>query len=99
MVMNQPEDGPLTKLLAEAMLEYVEDLGSLIDSDIKNLTFIAADKNPTAIGPGHRGDPSLPTSGIMLPNLLPLVITGMTSRAHARDPIADSKRGIKHDPS
>jgi hypothetical protein len=54
-VMNQPEDGPIKKSLPEAMIENVEDLGSLIESDIENLTFIAADTNPTAIGPGHRG--------------------------------------------
>jgi hypothetical protein len=46
-VMNQPEDGPIKKSLPEAMIENVEDLGSLIESDIENLTFIAADTNPT----------------------------------------------------
>jgi hypothetical protein len=43
VVMNQPEDGPMAKSIAEAMIENVEDLGSLIESDIENLTFIAAD--------------------------------------------------------
>jgi hypothetical protein len=53
--MNQPEDGPMTKLLVEA---NVDDLGSLIQSDIENLTFIAADKNPTAIGRYRATQPS-----------------------------------------
>jgi hypothetical protein len=55
-VMNQPVDGPMAKLLAKAMIENVEDLGSLIESDIEKLSFITATgDDPIAIGPGHRG--------------------------------------------
>jgi hypothetical protein len=36
-VMNQPVDGPMAKLLAEAMIENIEDLGSLIKTDIEKL--------------------------------------------------------------
>jgi hypothetical protein len=54
--MNQPVDGPMEKSLAEAMIENVEDFGSLIETDIEKLSFIAtAGEDPIAIGPGHQG--------------------------------------------
>jgi hypothetical protein len=38
------------------MIDNVGDLGSLIETDIKNLTFIATEgENPIDIGPGHQG--------------------------------------------
>jgi hypothetical protein len=41
-VMNQPDDGPMAKsLLAKAMIENIEDLGSLIETDIEKFSFIA----------------------------------------------------------
>jgi hypothetical protein len=135
-VMNQPVDGPMAKSLAEAMIENVEDLGSLIETDIEKLSFIAtAGEDHIAIGPGHRGilrafiafiryraaqdnpigdnwneitkveefdtycvgpsfngtifgSPSVNNPG-----------TPSASSTHARDAVADFKRGIKRDPS
>jgi hypothetical protein len=55
-VIYQPDNGPLEKLLANAMIVNVGDLGSLIETDIENLTFAATEgENPIAIGPGQRG--------------------------------------------
>jgi hypothetical protein len=56
-VMNQPEDGPMAKPLAAAILENVEDLGSLIQTDIEKLSLIiTAGEDPIAIGPGQWGN-------------------------------------------
>jgi hypothetical protein len=79
--MNQPEDGPMTKSLAEAMLENIEDLGSLVESDIKNPTFITADMNPTAIGPGHWG-------------ILRAFIAYIRYRATQPSPIGDDRNDV-----
>jgi hypothetical protein len=57
-VMNQPNDGPMAKSLAKAMIENVsEDLGSLIETDtIEKFSFIATTgEDPIAIGPGQQG--------------------------------------------
>jgi hypothetical protein len=39
-VMNQPEDGPMAKSLTTAQIDNVEDLGTLLEADIENLSFI-----------------------------------------------------------
>jgi hypothetical protein len=76
--MNQPPvDGPMAKSLAEAMIENIEDLGSLIETNIEKLSFIAT------AGEDHieeSYEPSLPSSGIVLHRIIPSVITGMQSR-------------------
>jgi hypothetical protein len=55
-LMNQPDNGPIVKSLAKAMIESVEDLGSLIETDIENFSFITTTgEDPIAIGPGQRG--------------------------------------------
>ena len=60
-VMNQPDDGPLERSLANAQLNHVGLLGSLIEGDIENLTYVAATEGeappqaPIPIGPGQRG--------------------------------------------
>jgi hypothetical protein len=55
-VMNQPDDGPLEKSLVNALIVNVGDLGSLIETDIENHTFVATEgENPIAVGPGQRG--------------------------------------------
>jgi hypothetical protein len=41
-VMNQPDNGPLERSLTNAELIEVGLLGSLIESDIENLTYVAA---------------------------------------------------------
>jgi hypothetical protein len=74
--MNQPPvDGPMAKSLAEAMIENIEDLGSLIETNIEKLSFIAT------AGEDHieeSYEPSLPSSGIVLHRIIPSVIlTGM----------------------
>jgi hypothetical protein len=54
--MNQPVDGPMAKSLAEAMIENVEDFGSLIETNFEKLSFIATPgEDPIAIRPGHWG--------------------------------------------
>jgi hypothetical protein len=46
--MNQPDDGPMAKSLAEAMIENVEDLGSLIETGpIFLCSKTAANRNTT----------------------------------------------------
>jgi hypothetical protein len=55
-VMNQPEDGPMAKSLTAAQIDNVEDLGTLLEADIENLSFIAlVGADPTPMGPGQRG--------------------------------------------
>jgi hypothetical protein len=55
-VMNQPEDGPIAKSLTAAQTDNVEDLGTLLEADIENLSFIAlVGAEPTPMGPGQRG--------------------------------------------
>jgi hypothetical protein len=55
-VTNQPDDGPMAKSLAKAQIENVEDLGSLIETDIEKFSFITTTgEDPIAIGPGQRG--------------------------------------------
>jgi hypothetical protein len=135
-VMNQPVDGPMAKLLAEAMLiENVQDLGSLIETDIEKFSFIATTgEDPIAIGPGHRGilrafvafigyraaqdnpigdkwneitKEEFDTSRVG-PSFNGTIFgspsvnnpgTPAASSTHARDAVADFKRGIKRDPS
>jgi hypothetical protein len=53
--MNQPVDGPVVKALADAQIDHVDDLTSLIEPDIDNLAYTAADGNRSSLGPGHRG--------------------------------------------
>jgi hypothetical protein len=54
--MNQPEDGPMAKSLIAAQIDNVEDLGTLLEADIENLSFIAlVGADPTPMGPGQRG--------------------------------------------
>jgi hypothetical protein len=54
--MNQPEDGPMAKSLIAAQIDNVEDLGTLLEADIENLSFIAlVGTDPTPMGPGQRG--------------------------------------------
>jgi hypothetical protein len=56
-VMNQPEDGPMAKSLTAAQIDNVEDLGTLLEADIENLSFIAlVGAEPTPMGPGQRGN-------------------------------------------
>jgi hypothetical protein len=139
-VMNQPEDGPMAKSLAKAMIDNVEDLGSLLETDIEKFSFIAtAGEDPIAIGPGHRGilrafiafiryraaqdnpiddnwneitkaefdtyrvGPSFNGTifGSPLVNNpgIPAASIPAASSTHARDAVADFKRGIKRDPS
>jgi hypothetical protein len=133
-VMNQPVDGPMAKLLAEAMLiENVQDLGSLIETDIEKFSFIATTgEDPIAIGPGHRGilrafvafigyraaqdnpigdkwneitKEEFDTSRVG-PSFNGTIFgspsvnnpgTPAASSTHARDAVADFKRGIKRD--
>jgi hypothetical protein len=60
-VMNQPDDGPLERSLTNAQLIHVGLLGSLIETDIEDLTYVAATEGeaqpqaPIPIGPGQRG--------------------------------------------
>ena len=77
IVMNQPNDGPLEKSLANAMIDNVGDLGSLIETDIEDLTFVAtAGQNPISIGPGHQ-------------RILRAFIAYIRYRATQPDPIGD----------
>jgi hypothetical protein len=81
-VMNQPaEDGPMAKSLTAAQIDNVEDLGTLLEADIENLSFIAlVGADPTPMVNEESYEPSLPSSGIALTRIIPLVITGMKSR-------------------
>jgi hypothetical protein len=60
-VMNRPDNGPVERSLTNAKLIDVGLLGSLIESDIENLTYVAATEGkappqaPIPIGPGQRG--------------------------------------------
>jgi hypothetical protein len=60
-VMNQPDNGLLERSLTNAKLIDVGLLGSLIESDIENLTYVAATEGeappqaPIPIRPGQRG--------------------------------------------
>jgi hypothetical protein len=60
-VLNQPDDGSLERSLTRAELLHVGELGSLIETDIENLTYVAATEGeappqaPIPIGPGQRG--------------------------------------------
>jgi hypothetical protein len=134
-VMNQPEDGPIAKSLAAAQIDNVEDLGTLLEADIENLSFIAlVGADPTPMGPGqrgilrafiafirHRANEDNPIGDnwneIMReefsmyrvgPSLNETIFdspspsnpgTPTASSMHARDAVADFKRGIKRDPS
>jgi hypothetical protein len=92
IVMNQPVDGPMAKSLAEAMIDNVEDLGSLIETDIENFSFITTTgEDPIASDPAsieESYEPSLPSSGIMLHRIIPSVIAGMKSRKQSLTRIA-----------
>jgi hypothetical protein len=59
-VMNQPEDGRMAKSLAAAQIDNVEDLGTLLEADIQNISFIALiGEDPTPMGPGRStGNPT-----------------------------------------
>jgi hypothetical protein len=134
--MNQPEDGPMAKSLAKAMIENVEDLGTaLLETNIEKFSFIAtAGEDPIAIGPGHRGilrafiafiryraaqdnpiddnwneitkagsdtyrvGPSFNGTIFGSPSVNNPGIPAASSM-HARDAVADFKRGRKRDPS
>jgi hypothetical protein len=58
-VMDQPDDGPLERSLTNAQLIHAGLLGSLIENDIENLTYVAAIEGeappqaPIPIGPGQ----------------------------------------------
>jgi hypothetical protein len=60
-VMNQPDNGPLERSLTNAGLFDVGLLGSLIETDIENLTYVAATEGeappqaPIPLGPGQQG--------------------------------------------
>jgi hypothetical protein len=125
----------MAKSLAKAQIENVADLGSLIETDIKKLSFIAtAGEDPIAIGPGQQGilrafiafiryraaqdnpigdkwneltneefdtyrvGPSYNGTIFRSPSANNPG-TPAASSMHARDAVADFKRGIKRDPS
>jgi hypothetical protein len=134
-VMNQPEDGPMAKSLTAAQIDNVEDLGTLLEVDIENLSFIAlVGVDPNPMGPGQRGilrafiafirhranednpigdnwneitreefsmyrvGPSF--NGTIFGSPSPSnPRTPTAPSTHARDAVADFKRGIKRDPS
>jgi hypothetical protein len=81
-VMNQPEDGPMAKSLAAAQIDNVEDLGTLLEADIENLSFIPlVDADPTLMGPGQRG-------------ILRAFIAFIRHRANEDNPIGDNWNDI-----
>jgi hypothetical protein len=81
-MLNQPEDGPMEKSLAAAMIDNVEDLGTLIKTDIENLSFIALiGEDPTPMGPGQQG-------------ILRAFIAFIRHRANEDNPIGDNWNDI-----
>jgi hypothetical protein len=81
-VMNQPEDQPMAKSLTAAQIDNVEYLGTLLEADIENLSFIALiDADPTPMGPGQRG-------------VLRAFIAFIRHRANEDNPIGDNWNGI-----
>jgi hypothetical protein len=88
-VMNQPDNGPLERSLTNAKLIDVGLLGSLIESDIENLTYVAATEEakhhlrlPFLLDPANEGsfEPSLRTSDTVVRNPIPSEMAGSTSR-------------------
>jgi hypothetical protein len=68
----------MAKSLTAAQIVNIEDLGTLLEADIKNLSFIALiDADPTPMGPGQRG-------------VLRAFIAFIRHRANKDNPIGDS---------